>query len=207
MMNFDEILNQWEKSCAKDAGKKPGQGPGKKANAPSPEEKRAQEEGGSKSSGDARSAPGGRSVPGKSMKPADRDPADYLNHWLTMHGVEDKDGHRDEEQDDRQRRIEEAERVRRMKPQAVLDLHGQSAAEAESSISRFLFDASRKGLDKVLLIHGKGLHSAGEPVMEDAVRKALEKNSLAGSFGFADRNQGGRGATWVRLKKKDYFSR
>ena len=206
-MNFDEILKQWEKSRMKDAGKKPEQGPGKKANAPSPEEKRAQAEGGSKTSGDARTAPGGRGMPGEKLQAAERNPADYLNHWLTMHGVEDKDGHREEGDDNRQRRIDEAERVRRMKPQAVLDLHGQTAAEAESSISRFLFDASRKGLDKVLLIHGKGLHSTGEPVMEDTVRKALEKNSLAGSFGFADRNQGGRGATWVRLKKRDYFSR
>lgn len=206
-MNFDEILKQWEKSRSKEAEKKPEQGPGKKANAPTAEEKRARAEGDSRNAGASRLSKSGGSLPGNGAKPAERNPADYLNHWLTMHGVEDKDTGREDGPDDRQRRIDEAERVRRMKPQAVLDLHGQSAAEAESSISRFLFDSSRRGLDKVLLIHGKGLHSAGDPVMEDVVRKALENNSLAGSFGFADRNQGGRGATWVRLKKKDYFSR
>jgi DNA-nicking Smr family endonuclease len=197
MMNFEEILKQWETSRAKDAGRKPEQGPGKKANAPTREEKSAR----------AGSGPEPSGSPGKSAKPAERNPADYLNHWLTMHGVEDKDGGSQDMLDDRQRRIDEAERVRRMRPQAVLDLHGQSAAEAESSISRFLFDSSRRGLEKVLLIHGKGLHSAGEPVMEEVVRKAIERNTLAGSFGFADRSQGGRGATWVRLKKRDYFSR
>ncbi len=197
-MDFDKILRQWEESQKQGAKKKNAQqGPGKKANAPGP---------GGKSAGDSEPAP----VSGRKPAPVARptvSTADYLNHWMTMHGVPDKDEAGAAESDDKQSRIEEAERLRRIRPQAVLDLHGKTASEADALVTDFLVTSRRAGLEKVLIIHGKGLHSDGEPVMAEIVRKALEVNSLAGSFGPADRNLGGRGATWVRIRKRDYFSR
>jgi hypothetical protein len=197
-MDFDKILRQWDESQKQGAKKKNAQpGPGKKANAPGLGGKNADVSESAFASG---SKPEARAVPTVST-------ADYLNHWMTIHGVPDKDEAGDVEGDDRRNRIEEAERLRHMRPQAVLDLHGKTASEADALVTDFLVASSRSGLEKVLIIHGKGLHSAGEPVMADIVRRALETNSLAGSFGPADRNLGGRGATWVRIRKRDYFSR
>lgn len=197
-MDFDKILRQWEESQKQGAKKiHSQQGPGKKANAPGAAGKSTED-------GRAESAYGRKPAP--IARPA-ASTADYLNHWMTIHGVSDKDEAGDVEGDDRRNRIEEAERLRRMRPQAVLDLHGKTASEAEALVTDFLLTSGRSGLEKVLIIHGKGLHSEGEPVMTEIVRRALETNSLAGSFGPADRNQGGRGATWVRIRKRDYFSR
>jgi DNA-nicking Smr family endonuclease len=197
-MDFDKILRQWEESQKRDSKKKnEPQGPGKKANAPGAAGKEQEPLG---------SAPLLEPKPKAGSKRA-ASVDDYLSHWITIHGVPDKDEARDEEGDDRRGRIEDAERLRRMRPQAVLDLHGKTAAEAEALLTEFLLSSSRSNLEKVLVIHGKGLHSAGEPVMADVVRRALEANSLAGNFGPADRNMGGRGATWVRIRKRDYFSR
>jgi DNA-nicking Smr family endonuclease len=202
IMDFDKILRQWEESQKQAARKKnslpdPKPGSGKKANAPGKPGKGAPDEGATLSMGTSPVAPVRKQV----------NAADYLNHWMTLHGVQDKDDRPDSGDDDKSARIEEAERLRRMHPQATLDLHGKTAAEAETLIVDFLVSSSRLGLDKVLIIHGKGLHSTNEPIMADVVRRALETNSLAGSFGPADRNSGGRGATWVRIRKRDYFSR
>lgn len=197
-MDFDKILRQWEESQKQGAKKKnASQGPGKKANAPLAGE-----------SGEEVPAPAsglGRKPDARIRRTVTAD--DYLNHWITVHGVPDKDESGGTEGNDRRDRIEEAERLRHMKPQAVIDLHGKTAAEAEALLVDFLLSSSRSGMEKVLIIHGKGLHSAGEPVIADVVRRALEANSLAGSYGPADRNLGGRGATWVRIRKRDYFSR
>jgi DNA-nicking Smr family endonuclease len=88
-------------------------------------------------------------------------------------------------------------------PQAELDLHGLSAPEAEAAIAAFVRDARARGLSKVLLIHGKGNHSPGRPVLEGVVRNFLEKCPHTGAFGKADRKRGGQGATWVRIRPKN----
>ncbi len=202
-MDFNDILRQWDDSQKRGAKKKAASpGPGRKANAPSSEEKAARAAG-------ASGAPQGAAgrAPAAAPESAKKSVDDYLSHWITMHGVPDKDEREAQAGDDKQARIDEAERLRRMRPQAVLDLHGKTAAEADRFIADFLFSSSRSGLEKVLIVHGKGLHSTGGPVMAEVARKALESNSLAGSFGPADRDQGGRGATWVRIRKRDYFSR
>jgi DNA-nicking Smr family endonuclease len=43
--------------------------------------------------------------------------------------------------------------------------------------------------------------------MTELVRKTLESSDLAGNFGPAGKEDGGRGATWVKVRKRDYFSR
>ncbi len=88
-------------------------------------------------------------------------------------------------------------------PLAELDLHGLSGLEAERAIEAFVLEARERGLFKVLLIHGKGNHSPGQPVLERVVRSFLEKCPHTGAFGKADRAHGGRGATWVKIRPKN----
>jgi DNA-nicking Smr family endonuclease len=86
-------------------------------------------------------------------------------------------------------------------PQATLDLHGMTSREAEQALEDFVLRCRRRGLGKVLIVHGKGHHSRGEPVLQRVVRLYLEKSPYTGAFGPADRRHGGRGATWVMLRK------
>jgi DNA-nicking Smr family endonuclease len=132
-----------------------------------------------------------------SPKPATR----VLEEWLSTNGVRDKDDEADAALDPAERG-REARRLAGLKPQAVLDLHGMTGVEAESAIADFVYSSSRSGLEKVLVIHGKGLHSAGAPVLKKAARRAIEAHPMAGRFGEADKADGGSGALWVLIRSR-----
>ncbi len=119
---------------------------------------------------------------------------DLLDRFPPVPGEHDRDADGDD------RRSAGRRALRKMAPQARLDLHGMNAGEAEAAIRRFLADSRRQGLRKVLIIHGKGNHSSGEPVLGNTVRRVLERCSFAGEFGEPDRSLGGRGALWVILR-------
>lgn len=122
-----------------------------------------------------------------------------LDGWIDAHGVEDKDGATPEDRTDA---IAESARIRALPPQDSIDLHGLTAREAEAALRRFLAASSSRGLSKILVIHGKGGHSAGgAAVLAGVVRQVLERSAVAGSFGLADRKSGGSGATWVALRR------
>jgi DNA-nicking Smr family endonuclease len=103
-----------------------------------------------------------------------------------------------DEQEDRET---EFRNPRTGEPQATLDLHGMTSREAEQALERFILLSRRRGLRKVLIVHGKGNHSRGEPVLQRVVRKYLEKSPYTGAFGPAERRHGGRGATWAVVRK------
>ncbi len=86
---------------------------------------------------------------------------------------------------------------------AVIDLHGLGRDDAVASLRQFLGGAAADGLRKVLVIHGKGLHSdGGRGVLSDAVREVLSKNRNVAAWGHAPNKQGGRGASWVWLSAR-----
>jgi DNA-nicking Smr family endonuclease len=85
---------------------------------------------------------------------------------------------------------------------ASLDLHGMTAREAEAALASFFAAAERTGCRKVMIVHGKGLHSASGPVLEGIMKRWLERRASAGKSGHADAANGGKGATWVLLKRK-----
>ena len=130
--------------------------------------------------------------------PADHG-ADILNAWLRVNGVFDKDAEPAgstalSEQRERRRRL------RRKKPDASLDLHGKTRDEAWLAMDGFFRLSQQQGLEKLLIIHGKGNHSRGETALKRVVRDYIERCAFAGESGQADALQGGSGATWVLLK-------
>ncbi|MCF6334320.1 MAG: Smr/MutS family protein [Spirochaetales bacterium] len=90
--------------------------------------------------------------------------------------------------------------LKRLSPEAEIDLHGRTTEESEYLLSEFLKSAVKKGLRKVLIIHGKGIHSSGVPVLAAWVRQYLEVSPVCGETGHPDKRDGGSGATWVILK-------
>lgn len=91
--------------------------------------------------------------------------------------------------------------IRRMAPQESIDLHGYTVDEALSEVETFLKQAKRRGLKKVLIIHGKGRHSEeGESVLRSRVRTYLASSPLCGETGVPQPSLGGEGAVWVILR-------
>ena len=86
---------------------------------------------------------------------------------------------------------------------ASLDLHGARAGDVEPRVLKFVRQAQRRGLRRVRVVHGKGLHSdAAGPVLGDALIEALTRGSAASivlAFVTAPASQGGSGALLVEL--------
>ena len=81
-----------------------------------------------------------------------------------------------------------------------LDLHGKLHDEAVDALRYFLRESRLEGYRKVLIIHGKGLHSENRKgVLKEAVQQILMKDRNVAAWGEAGRKEGGRGASWVWL--------
>jgi DNA-nicking Smr family endonuclease len=95
---------------------------------------------------------------------------------------------------------ERRRRLLRKRPDAVLDLHNLTQDEAWTTLETFFENSRREGFEKVLVIHGKGLHSEGDAVLKEVSRKFIEACPFAGESGHSAAADGGRGSTWVLLK-------
>jgi DNA-nicking Smr family endonuclease len=86
--------------------------------------------------------------------------------------------------------------------EAHIDLHGQTAAEAETSFNRFLRESTRRGRRAVLVIHGRGLSSPDRPVLKNHVDRWLSSGfwrKWVAAYCSARMCDGGAGATYVLL--------
>ena len=194
-MDFGDILNQWgdmqknEKKAAREKSKTP-QVSHKMANAPTPEEKAARKR--------AKLAREGRTYEAQMEEDAKKT-VNPMEVWLRRYGVTDKDKAADEYAE--RTKMESREYLRTMRPEARIDLHGLTRDEAWTRLTSFVNDCIRRGLKKILIIHGKGNHSHGsDPVLGAMVKTFIEQNKNLGTSGHPDRTMGGTGATWVIIK-------
>ena len=90
------------------------------------------------------------------------------------------------------------------RPDEVLDLHGHRVRGLEQELAREFRSFARRGLRRVLLIHGKGLHSTGGMgVLAQAVVDALTDGDAARfvrALKTAAPRLGGSGALAVELE-------
>jgi DNA-nicking Smr family endonuclease len=144
-------------------------------------------------------SPGGKAVPVRGAEgggsPERTDP---LSAWLQTNGVVDKDA--DLPVSGYSEKGERRRRLRAKKPDATLDLHGQTTDEARVSMDGFFRLGRQQGLEKLLIVHGKGNHSRGEAALKRVVQEYIERCAFAGESGYASAAEGGSGATWVLLK-------
>ncbi len=185
-MDFGDILSQWD-SMEKEKSK-PKKGPqksNKKANAPTKEEKLL------KSMGYRLE---------QQMEEDNNRRANPIDVWLNRHGTVDKDKIVDEAETEV--KLHNREYLKKLAPEATIDLHGLKKDEAWARLEGFVADSIRRGFRKIMIVHGKGLHSNGsDPVLGPMVRQFIEQNKRLGTSGHPDRNNGGNGATWVLIKE------
>ena len=92
------------------------------------------------------------------------------------------------------------------RPEARLDLHGQTREESLRAVERFLLQSRADGHRAVLVIHGRGQNSeAGQPVLRPALHEWLAGAGAARAgvmaFAPAPPRAGGTGATIVLLRR------
>jgi DNA-nicking Smr family endonuclease len=106
---------------------------------------------------------------------------------------------------------ESTERLRelrsgRARPEAVLDLHGQTAAASAGALVRFVASARQRGRRLLLVIHGRGLGSGPTgPVLRQLVVEQLAQGALAAdvlALASAPPALGGGGAALVLVRKR-----
>lgn len=187
-MDMGDILNQWDSMQSdkirkqKESGK--NQVSHKKANAPTAEEKARAAEKDFEAKLQADNS--------KRINP--------MELWLRRYGTIDKDKLAEEQQE--RSKLYDRNYLINMKPEARLDLHGLHQDEAEESLTRFITDCKARGLRKVIIIHGKGIHTSGsDPVLGELVRRFIERDKRCGASGHPKtKAEGGTGATWVLIK-------
>ena len=87
-------------------------------------------------------------------------------------------------------------------PDMRIDLHGLMAKEAVARVMRVL-DAGPGDRPRCLcVVHGRGLHSAGNvAVLKERVRAVLRAHPAVLAFADAPRTDGGSGAVYVLLRR------
>ncbi len=86
--------------------------------------------------------------------------------------------------------------------EATLDLHGCTIDIALGQLRQFLFESKRLGRRRVLVVHGKGLHSDhGAPLREAVLGELLGAASgLVHALASAAPTDGGEGATYIMIR-------
>ena len=191
-MDKNDILNRWDKIQSEEKRKQKESGKNqvshKKANAPTKEEKALAEE---------------KDFNKRLEKQINEQNSTQINPmelWLRRYGTIDKDKLSEETQE--RQKFQDRNYLVSMKCEAFLDLHGLHQDEAESRLNNFITDCKNRGLKKVMIIHGKGIHTSGtDPVLGKLVRSFIERDKRCGASGHPkNKAEGGTGATWVILK-------
>ncbi len=97
----------------------------------------------------------------------------------------------------------------------TFDFHGYSLDEANQKIEELIGEAYRDGVNKLIIVTGKGLHSENSKDPYKSIDLGILKNSLPefvknnnnllkmiNSMGVANIEDGGSGAFYIFLKKK-----
>jgi len=84
-------------------------------------------------------------------------------------------------------------------PAVTLDLHRRDTGGARSALGELVRTAVATGHRHLLVVHGKGLHSGGEPVLRDVVVAWLAASPHVRAFTSAPEQLGGTGALVIEL--------
>ena len=130
---------------------------------------------------------------------SDKDKKDWQNFLSKKEKLPDKDNSQSK---DKSIKISE------------IDLHGFTLDEANKTVERFINKSYQKGVSKIRIVTGKGLHSDNEKnpylskdlsILRYSVPEYIKKNNelmkLIIEFKEASSHDGGKGAFYIHLKK------
>ena len=89
-------------------------------------------------------------------------------------------------------------------PDARVDLHGLHVPAARRAVQEAIGRVAAQGKRCVLVVHGRGRHSEGEPVLKEAFLEWLAEPPIGSrvlAFTSARGRDGGVGATYVLLRR------
>ncbi len=194
-MNFGDILDAWEqeqKNGSKKAPKSTGQEWRNKKTEPDSASNSAPKTSGASSSNVKKAGGAGKNTGDSRINP--------MTEWLRRYGVVDKDAVAEKAME--QEKQKDRAWLLDMPYEAQIDLHGLTAEEATVRLDQFVGECYKRGIRKILIIHGKGNHSEDAPVLSGMVRSFIERDYRLGESGHPDKKDGGKGATWVILREK-----
>ena len=126
---------------------------------------------------------------------------DILDKWEKSAKTQVFDKDAAQEKAAAQKNASRASYIKKIAPQDSIDLHGMTQDQAWKALNDFVAAAKMRGLQKILIIHGKGIHSAdSEGVLGGLVQKFIQGDQRLGASGKADASHGGSGATWVAVR-------
>ena len=124
--------------------------------------------------------------------------ANDMDVWLRRYGVEDKDALIKDYHENVSPTTQISAKNRII--EATIDLHNFTQEEAWVQLDVFVKKCKQQNLKKILIVHGKGTHSDGDPVLGRMVRTFIEQHKILGESGHPKAVLGGSGATWVIIK-------
>lgn len=197
-MDFGDILNQWDDLCRQEEAEKKAKARGTNKPRPRlPNAPRLEKTESSKTL--VIETQWADSEPEEETELPSVNPMDL---WLRRYGVVDKDSLAQEVAE--RERGQNREYLKKLPFGAKIDLHGLTRDEAWERLDAFIGDCSRRGIQKVLIVHGKGHHSKEKSdvsILSAMVRTFVELDRRLGASGHPDKKLGGNGATWVIIKK------
>lgn len=199
-MDFGDILSQWDDLCAQEEVRRQG------SNKPRPRLPNAprldQQEAGSGGDSSARTSPSTTSSSADDLSQKVLPKVNPMELWLRRYGVVDKDSLARETEE--RERSQNREYLKKLPIGARIDLHGLTRDEAWERLDTFIGECSRRGIQKVLIVHGKGHHAKEQSdvsILSSMVRTFVELDRRLGASGHPDKKLGGSGATWAIIKK------
>ena len=120
-----------------------------------------------------------------------------MNEWLDRYGADPNKGGDDR---DGQPGRKQKKSARKMDSERKIDLHGLTSAEAISALDHFINKCRQEGVKKILIVHGKGIHSSDGPVLRNEIHNFLQTNPKIGQMGTPGRAEGGSGAVWAVIR-------
>ncbi len=84
---------------------------------------------------------------------------------------------------------------------ATLDLHGQTVAQSEPLLNRFLNDCLQQNIIHAIIVHGQGHHSSHGSVLKPAVLYWLSRQDDIEAYCPAQTRDGGKGASYILISQ------
>lgn len=126
--------------------------------------------------------------------------AEEILSFIDKHGIINKDKYLKPANTAKKKTVA----VHKKQSRERLDLHGLTTSEASIRLRNTIHRCRERGINEVLVIHGKGFHSNmhNGPVLKEMVRKILEEELCTSirDFRTALPRDGGEGATVVYLR-------